>query len=218
MGDPRGIAASSNNIGIVYYEQGNYDKSIEFITSAVEINEEIGEVSQLRDNYLSFANCYERQENYQQALIYAKLYSELNDSLFNEEKSKEIGKLEARYEFEKAEQTRVREEEEQAKILSEQESRRNNLQYSIIVIVIALLALGIVGVGQINISTRVAEGLIFFTFLLFFEFLLVLLEPQVERFSGGEPAYKLMFNALLAGLIFPLHSFLESKLKSRLSE
>ena len=80
------------------------------------------------------------------------------------------------------------------------------------------LALGIVALGRVNIPTRVAEGLIFFTFLLFFEFLLVLLDPQIETYSGGEPAYKLLFNAVLAGLIFPLHSFFESKLKNRIAD
>jgi len=218
LGDQRGVAASCNNIGIVYYNQGDYEKSIELIGKAKEINEKIGELSQLQDNYFAFANCYERQGNYQQALNYSKLYSELNDSLFNEKKSKEIGKLEARYEFEKANAELERAALVKSEKEKEETKRRNNLQYSIIVIVLALLTLGIVALGRINIPTRVAEGLIFFTFLLFFEFLLVLLDPQIEKFSGGEPAYKLLFNAGIAGLIFPLHSFFETKIKASLSE
>ncbi|MBL4716398.1 MAG: hypothetical protein JKX95_07160, partial [Bacteroidia bacterium] len=42
------------------------------------------------------------------------------------------------------------------------------------------------------------------------------LDPYIEEWTGGAPGYKLLFNALLAGLIFPLHQFFEGKLKKRL--
>jgi len=44
----------------------------------------------------------------------------------------------------------------------------------------------------------------------------VLLDPWVEEWTGGAPGYKLMFNALLAGFIFPVHQFFEGKLIKRL--
>jgi len=69
---------------------------------------------------------------------------------------------------------------------------------------------------SLNIPVRLAEGGVFFTFLLVFEFLLVLTDPYIEQYTGGEPAYKLMVNAGLAGLIFPLHSFAETQVKRRL--
>ena len=70
--------------------------------------------------------------------------------------------------------------------------------------------------GRLSIPIRLAEGLIFFTFLLFFEFTLVLLDPFIEMYSSGAPAMKLLFNAVLAALIFPLHSFFEGRIKGRL--
>jgi len=45
---------------------------------------------------------------------------------------------------------------------------------------------------------------------------LVLLDPYIEQYSSGAPAIKLGFNAVLAALIFPLHSFFENKLKNRI--
>ncbi|MEK0371189.1 MAG: hypothetical protein QQN55_08565, partial [Nitrosopumilus sp.] len=63
---------------------------------------------------------------------------------------------------------------------------------------------------------RLAEGAVFFTFLLFFEFTLVLLDPYIDKWTGGEPAYKLAINAGLAGIIFPLHQFFETMLKQRI--
>ena len=47
------------------------------------------------------------------------------------------------------------------------------------------------------------------------EFCLVLLDPIIDKWSSGEPLYKLLFNALLAGAIFPLHAYFEGTLKKR---
>jgi len=153
--------------------------------------------------------------------------------LFNEEKSKDLGKLEAKHEFETAEIERKRAEEERLAKLKAAEDRRNNLQYSGISIFLILLVTTLLfGVNSkqsplqggrwrnairgVALPTRMFEGLIFLTFLLFFEFTLVLLDPYIEQYSSGAPAIKLGFNALLAAMIFPLHSLFENKLKSRL--
>ncbi|MBL4715668.1 MAG: hypothetical protein JKX95_03455 [Bacteroidia bacterium] len=60
------------------------------------------------------------------------------------------------------------------------------------------------------------EGIIFISFLILFEFVLVLADPHIERYTGGAPGYKLLFNAGIAGLMFPLHHFFEGKLKKRI--
>ncbi len=147
-----------------------------------------------------------------------KQYSTLKDSVFNEEKSKDIGKLEAKHEFEMVEMERKRIEEEQARILSEKINRRNLLQYSGALIFIVCLLIAITFSGKLNIPVRFVEGIIFFTFLLLFEFILVYLDHFIENLTGGEPAYKLLINAGLAALFFPLHSLAETKMKQRLKD
>ena len=144
------------------------------------------------------------------------LYTSLKDSTFNEEKSKDLGKLEARHEMQKAEAERKRLKIEQSGLESARIDRRNLLQYSGILIFIVAFFITLLFSGRLNIPVRLAEGGIFFTFLLVFEFLLVLTDPYLEQYTGGEPAYKLIINAGLAGLIFPLHSIAETRLKRRL--
>ena len=81
----------------------------------------------------------------------------------------------------------------------------------------ALLLFGVVlSLGFISVSANVAEGLIFFAFLILFEFVLVFVEPYLENYTDGEPIYNLLANAVIALLIFPLHDVLESKLKKRI--
>ena len=140
----------------------------------------------------------------------------MRDSIKNEETQKAAIRQQTKYEFEKAQLIKEQKEKEQARVLAEETSRRDNLQYSIVLI--CLLAIGgLVGMlGRLSLPERVAEGLIFFAFLIFFEFVLVLADPYVESWTGGAPDLKLLISAGVAALIFPLHAFFEGKMKKRM--
>ena len=121
-----------------------------------------------------------------------------------------------KYEYEKAQIIKEQKQKEEARLQAEALQRRDNLQYSVILIAILLVFGAVMGLGFVKVSPRVAEGMIFFAFLILFEFLLVLSDPYLETLTGGAPAYKFLANALLAALIFPAHSFFERVLKKRL--
>jgi len=70
--------------------------------------------------------------------------------------------------------------------------------------------------GNLSLPIIVDEGLIFFSFLILFEFILVLGDPYVDTWTGGAPGLKLLINASVAAFIFPLHTFFEATLKGRL--
>ncbi|MFH1322092.1 MAG: tetratricopeptide repeat protein [Bacteroidota bacterium] len=225
-----GITASLIGIGSIKIKMGGiYDPGIlKILERSYKISREIETWLRIKETCILLSDLYSKQNNFKLALQYYKESALAKDSLFNEEKSKDLGKLEAKHEFEMQEMELKKTEEEQARIQAVQESRSNNLQYSGIFVFILALFIGIIAIGirkkspleggLRGVSPRLAEGLVFFTFLLFFEFTLVLLDPYIEQYSSGAPAIKLGFNALLAGLIFPLHSFFESKLKSRIAK
>ena len=150
-------------------------------------------------------------------MSFYKIYTTTKDSVFNDSKSKEIGKLEANYEFEKQQEEEARVQLETEELKERNKSRRDNIQYSGIFVFVLSLFAAVFMSGKFSMSEKIAEGLIFFTFLLLFEFLLVLLDPYIESISGNEPAFKLLLNAALAVLIFPLHAFFEATLKKRLT-
>jgi len=225
LSDEYGMSITLGGIGAIYVQKRKYAEALQHYHQAALLADSIGAMQEESDAHAGLAECYEKLaplnppaggKYYRLALEHYKQYSTLKDSVFNEEKSKDLGKLEAKHEFEMAEQERKRQEEEQARILEEQTERRNLLQYSGILIFIVAFFITLLFSGQLNIPVRLAEGGVFFTFLLVFEFLLVLTDPYIEQYTGGEPAYKLMVNAGLAGLIFPLHSIAEAKLKQRL--
>ena len=54
-GDKRNMAACYTNIGLVHYEQGSYDKAIEYIQKSLAINEELGNKRGISICYINFA-------------------------------------------------------------------------------------------------------------------------------------------------------------------
>jgi hypothetical protein len=74
----------------------------------------------------------------------------------------------------------------------------------------------VLSLGFIKVSPNIAEGLIFFAFLILFEFLLVFTEPYIQDYTNGEPMYNLLANSVLAVIIFPVHAILEKLLKKRI--
>ncbi|MBN4062109.1 tetratricopeptide repeat protein [Bacteroidales bacterium AH-315-I05] len=215
IGDKYSMTYSLSVMGSLHKTQGNVAEAINYFQKSLSIAKQTGAFERQLNACGELVLCYVENENYQKAHGFNKIHTALKDSLFNEEKSKEIGKLEARYEFEKSEAERKRIEEEQQRQLVVAVKRRNLLQYSGIFIGIVILLALVFVVGRVNLSVRLSEGLVFFTFLLFFEFLLVLTEPYVEEWTGGTPLYKLIINSALALLIFPAHQFFEGKLKMR---
>ena len=155
-------------------------------------------------------------KDYKLALEMYELHITMRDSLNNKKTQKATIRHQTKYEFEKEQLVKEQELKEKNRKIKEETQRRDNLQYSLIFLGIIILFGVVLSLGFIKLSPTMAEGVIFFAFLILFEFLLVLGDPYVDSLTGGEPIYKLLLNALLAGLIFPLHAFFERTLKKRL--
>ena len=109
-------------------------------------------------------------------------------------------------------------EEKRLHIATEQSRRRNSLQYSGILIFIIGILILLLFSGKLTLPAGIVEGGVIFLPLIVFEFLMVLCDPWIEKYAGGEPAYSLLINAGLALLILPLHGLLERKLNERFKE
>lgn len=232
MGNKKGVAVNLGNIGTVYTKAGRFAKAEQYLDSALAIDTAIGALHHTMEDYgllgilndsiasvaFQSGNYKEAAFRYKLALSYNRIHSSTKDSLFNEEKSKDIGRLEQKHEFELAEVERKQEEIEQSRLETERIGRRNTLQYTGILIGIVVLFGIVLLLGRINIPVRIAEGIVFILFLIIFEFLLVLTDPYVDVWTNEAPAWKLLINAGLAGLIFPVHQFFENRLKSRIAK
>lgn len=216
LNDKNGTANSMNGIAQVYKQTNKLDSAEFFALRSYELGKQLDYPNTINSASSVLRNLYKQQGNFEKALAYFEIYIATRDSINNANNQKEVIRQQTQYEFEKRTLVEAQERKEQERRENEQVNRRNNLQYSgIFVFVLLMFAIIFMSV-KFSLSERMAEGLIFFTFLLFFEFCLVLLDPFIENLSGGEPLYKLLFNAILAAGVFPLHAFFENTIKRRI--
>ena len=216
VNDLSGRANSFTAMASVFRATGKSQLAVQYTLKAMEIANKLGYPELIGSCADLLFYLYKDAEKFEEALRYYELYITMTDSINNEKNQKATIRQQTQYEFEKAQLIQEQKEKEESRIQAEVLSRRDNLQYSVILIALLILFGGVLFLGFINVSQRMAEGIIFFSFLILFEFLLVLADPYIDAWSGGAPGIKLLFNAGIAALIFPLHSLFERKLKGRL--
>jgi len=216
IGNKKGVALSLNNIGLIYMDMGDLGETKEYAQKSMELAKELGFPDDIKDPAKLLSGVYRKEGDFKQALEMYELFIQMRDSIKNEETQKAAIRQQTKYEFEKGQLIKEQEEKERARLEAEVMGRRDNLQYSVILIALLVLFGGVLSLGFVKVSVRMAEGIIFFSFLILFEFLLVLADPYIDNWSSGAPGIKLLFNAGIAALIFPAHAFFESKLKGRL--
>lgn len=216
IGNKHGIAVNLTNIAEVYLKQKDYNNALKYANDAMNIAEEIGALELIKENAQHLSSIYTNTGKYQLALEYTLKYTSAKDSLFNDEKSKDIGRLEMKHEIELKERERKLKEEEEQRIAALERRRKITIQYSGMFIGLLGIGLIVIFIGFIKVPPPLARGITFFVVLLLFEFILVLLDPYVDTISHSEPVYKLFINAGLALCIFPINAIMERGIQKRL--
>jgi len=212
----RGLYQTYQKLGALEIEKGNLKLAENYSKQSLNYSLAKGYPRSIELSAYALSQIYEQQGKGLKALEMFKLSIKMKDSLSNDATQKAAIRQQTQYEFEKAQIVKENEEKEQARLESEATSRRNNLQYSLIFLGIILMFGMVLSLGYIKVSVNVAEGLIFFAFLILFEFVLVFTDPYLSIYTHDEPMYNLLANAVIALLIFPLHAILEKLLKKRI--
>lgn len=197
------------------FAKQNYQLAESLLYNALEIGNEI-------EAQLEILKCYEFlhrilhfQGKNKEALEKFEMALDFKNNLFPQTLQKQLNLELSRSEENKRLLHKKEAEKQQALKLSNELERRNQLQYSIILITILVFFLLIFVVSHWEMPKWLIEFMVFLPFLLLFEFLLVVTDPYIDLYTNNDPAWKLAFNTLIAALIFPLHSFFEHKLKQR---
>jgi signal transduction histidine kinase len=105
--DKWGIVNVSKEIADIHLKEKDYKKSLKSYQYATNLAKEISALDLLVNCYLGLSNYYTEIKDYKKALNHHLLYVELRDSLFNEEKSKQIAEMQTKYETEKTEKENI---------------------------------------------------------------------------------------------------------------
>lgn len=106
------LVESQVDMGRTYILLRELDKAEEMLLAALRKAKEINTKSYTSKAYNALAELYAARSDYRNAYQYKSLFSDLNDTLFNEESSKKIMELNVKYESEKkAQQIALHEKE-----------------------------------------------------------------------------------------------------------
>lgn len=200
----------------VSLKSGNLAEAESLGKLSIAKSEELGFMENLTNSSKLMSNIYRKQGKYKEALLMQDKFIQYSDSLVNETNRKSAIRSQTKYELEKAQLVKEQKQKELKLMERAERNRKNNLQYSVIFIVLIALFAAVISLGVFKISLKFAEGMVFFAFLIAFEFILVLCDPYIETISSGEPGYKLVINAAIAAIIFPLHNLFENAFKRKL--
>lgn len=101
LGDKQAIASTLNSIGSNYISIKEYQKGKEYSEKALKMGEEIGSKTEMKQSYDNLADAYSKLGDYKQAYIYHVKYSDIKDSILNEETTKSLSEMQAKYDNEK---------------------------------------------------------------------------------------------------------------------
>ncbi len=104
LGDKYDISSNSNSIAITYANLKEFDKMKSYLQRALKLALEIKSKPLIQDNYEYTSTYYEGKKNFSEALKYFHLYSEIKDTILNQQSNDQIEELKTRYETEKKEQ------------------------------------------------------------------------------------------------------------------
>ncbi len=109
----------------------------------------------------------------------------------------------------------VENEARQRELIAEQEAeaieRNHNIQYMGISIVIILSFIVLAMLGRFKVHRIVIKSIGFFSFIFFFEFIIMLADHKIHHITHGEPWKFLAFKIVLIGMLLPFHHWIEEK-------
>jgi len=210
-----GISVCYNQLSSVYLELNRPMFAKEYAKKGLNQAIEIQQLEYMTQGVSFLYQADSALGDWKSAFEHHKLYKQYSDSLHNEDKAKEFGRIESRYQFEKEAEEQKRKETEAKRLAEIEIERRNNLQYLSIFGGLMVLFGVLAFIGRFRIPARVLDIALFATLLILFEFLLILFDPILDRYTGGIPIQKLVFNSVIALGFAPLHGFLEKKLRGR---
>ena len=140
LGDADGVATLLYRIGNTYRQQQQYDLAEQYLNEGIDAAQQINDQKQLQDIYLEFKELENARGNFRQAIAYYEQYVAVKDSLFNEEKSRQIAELQTVYETQQKEQE-IALQNERIQTLNQKARIDSILRYGLIFCVLVLGAL-----------------------------------------------------------------------------
>jgi hypothetical protein len=204
--NPKDINSQANwNESYAYYleKKEKYNEAATYIEQNVFFAKQIQSLTNEKQCYENLDSLYikggdKAKEISNKALLYA-----IKDSLEKQQKANDLLGVEIDIENKRTEREKI--------IKKEKELQRNNLQYMGILAAIIALFIALAAMGKFKVKPWLIRSLGFVSFILLFEFIILLIDHKLHEITHGEPLPILLVKIVLIAILLPLHHWLEHK-------
>jgi len=135
------IALTYNMIGAVHFNKKDFNKAIDYYKKSISVAIKTGYKKVVLDAYKNLSDSYKEKNSYKKSYEFLNKYYQLKDSIFNEEKHKQLTEIETKYQTSQKEKI-IKEQKfeiEKDKILNEKRTTQINLVLIAMLFLIGLL-------------------------------------------------------------------------------
>ncbi|MEP1096119.1 MAG: tetratricopeptide repeat protein [Cyclobacteriaceae bacterium] len=151
--EQRGVSFGYNYLGRNYQNLGEYNRAIENYNKAIEHGTPINYVRLLENTYAGLSECHEYLNQYKQAYEYQKQKDVLSDTIFNQQKIRELTQAQTKYETEKKEQE-IRLLNAETELQAASIARNNLLLASAIALIVFLFVFAVIMYRQRDLRAK----------------------------------------------------------------
>lgn len=195
--------------GDMYNETGDLPNAIEYYRKAKALADTINNLEWQQETAKQLDSLYAKTGDFKQSRLYNNLYHTYKDSLQKLGEQKDL--MQAELADEQQRQERIRKEELAAL------EKKHTMQYTGISIGIGIVFIFLVAMGIFRVSETTIRVMGFFSFILLFEFIILIADAKIHHWTHGEPLPILAIKIVLIAALLPLHHWLEHKVVSYLA-
>ena len=204
------ISGAHQQLAMLFKTTGMRDSCLWHAEKAFLISKKENLYATLLSASILLSELYEGQ-NDSKSLHYHKFALAAQDSLFSQEKNRQIADLS----FNET----LRQQELEAAKQQAAEDRKNNLQYAAIALGLVLFVILFLLLSHTIIANQaLIKFLGTLALLIVFEFMNLLLDPFIGRLSNNSPLLMLTIMVCIAALLIPVHQKLEKWITLKLVE
>ena len=142
IGDKHSMGISYISIGNIYKEKLNYKEAIAWLQKGQQLAKELGSMQLLAEAYKGLSEVNEKMNDYHAAYRNHQLYSQIKDSIFSAESSKQIAEMQTKYEtVKKDNQIKILEKQDLINSLEINEQNLNIQKRNYLLVAVLLLFL-----------------------------------------------------------------------------
>ena len=196
-------------VGDYNIQKKDYPQAIAYYLKAYGVGEATKDLDMQESSARMLDSVYSLAGDYRSARLYSIRYHAVNDSLRSMSRDADLLKMEVENDNQRRERL-AREEEVKME-------HRHNLQYLGFTIGLVVLFVLLVMAGWFAVPAGFIRALGFVSFIFLFEFIILLADKSIQRWTAEEPWKVLVIKIGLAAVLVPLHHWLEHKVIHYLS-